>query len=61
MVFSVSAVALASLVFLLRWRQFSAKVIALYMLVACQLGIMYLFVFHAYQYLTVAEFLLLRY
>ncbi len=25
---------------------------------ACQLGIMYLFVFHAYQYLTVAEFLL---
>ncbi|MEY0976971.1 carboxylate/amino acid/amine transporter [Providencia rettgeri] len=54
-------VALASLVFLpfLRWRQFSAKVIALYMLVgACQLGIMYLFVFHAYQYLTVAEFLL---
>lgn len=54
-------VALASLVFLpfLRWCQFSAKVIALYMLVgACQLGIMYLFVFHAYQYLTVAEFLL---
>ena len=54
-------VALASLVFLpfLRWRQFSAKVISLYMLVgACQLGIMYLFVFHAYQYLTVAEFLL---
>lgn len=25
---------------------------------ACQLGIMYLFVFHAYNYLTVAEFLL---
>lgn len=54
-------VALASLVFLpfLRWRQFSVKVIALYMAVgACQLGVMYLFVFHAYQYLTVAEFLL---
>ncbi|WP_374447214.1 carboxylate/amino acid/amine transporter [Providencia sp.] len=54
-------VGLASLVFLpfLHWRQFSAKVISLYMLVgACQLGIMYLFVFHAYQYLTVAEFLL---
>ncbi|HEM8294626.1 TPA: DMT family transporter [Providencia stuartii] len=54
-------VGLASLVFLpfLRWRQFGAKVISLYMLVgACQLGIMYLFVFHAYQYLTVAEFLL---
>ncbi|HEC8348618.1 TPA: DMT family transporter [Providencia rettgeri] len=54
-------VALASLVFLpfLRWRQFSLKVIALYMAVgACQLGVMYLFVFHAYQYLTVAEFLL---
>lgn len=54
-------VALASLVFLpfLRWRQFSAKVIALYMAIgACQLGVMYLFVFHAYQYLTVAEFLL---
>lgn len=54
-------VGLASLVFLpfLRWRRFSAKVISLYMLVgACQLGIMYLFVFHAYQYLTVAEFLL---
>ncbi|EKT53082.1 carboxylate/amino acid/amine transporter [Providencia sneebia] len=54
-------VSLAALVFLpfLRWRGFSAKVIALYMLVgACQLGIMYLFVFQAYQYLTVAEFLL---
>ncbi|ELU1438959.1 DMT family transporter [Providencia rettgeri] len=54
-------VALASLVFLpfLRWRQFSLKVIALYMAVgACQLGVMYLFVFHAYQYLMVAEFLL---
>ncbi|HEM8141001.1 TPA: DMT family transporter [Providencia rettgeri] len=54
-------VALASLVFLpfLRWHQFSLKVIALYMAVgACQLGVMYLFVFHAYQYLTVAEFLL---
>ncbi|MCW2256458.1 carboxylate/amino acid/amine transporter [Providencia alcalifaciens] len=54
-------VSLAALVFLpfLRWRGFSAKVIILYMLVgACQLGIMYLFVFQAYQYLTVAEFLL---
>ncbi|EKT52923.1 carboxylate/amino acid/amine transporter [Providencia burhodogranariea] len=54
-------VSLAALVFLpfLRWRGFSAKVIMLYMLVgACQLGIMYLFVFQAYQYLTVAEFLL---
>ncbi len=54
-------VSLAAFVFLpfLRWRNFSAKVIMLYMLVgACQLGIMYLFVFHAYQYLTVAEFLL---
>lgn len=54
-------VSLAALVFLpfLRWRGFGAKVIILYMLVgACQLGIMYLFVFQAYQYLTVAEFLL---
>ncbi len=54
-------VSLAALVFLpfLRWRGISTKVIALYMLVgACQLGIMYLFVFQAYNYLTVAEFLL---
>lgn len=54
-------VSLAALVFLpfLRWRGISTKVIALYMLVgACQLGIMYLFVFQAYNYLSVAEFLL---
>ncbi|KPD03667.1 carboxylate/amino acid/amine transporter [Moellerella wisconsensis] len=54
-------VGLAALVFLpfLRWRGIAFKVIALYMLVgACQLGIMYLFVFQAYNYLSVAEFLL---
>ncbi|MEQ2024335.1 carboxylate/amino acid/amine transporter [Xenorhabdus szentirmaii] len=54
-------VALAAMVFLpfLRWRGLSLKVIALYMTVgACQLGVMYLFVFHSYHYLTVAEFLL---
>jgi carboxylate/amino acid/amine transporter len=54
-------VSLAALVFLpfLRWNGIRFKVILLYMLVgACQLGIMYLFVFHAYNYLTVAEFLL---
>lgn len=54
-------VSLAALVFLpfLRWRGIAPKVILMYMAVgACQLGIMYLFVFHAYNYLTVAEFLL---
>ncbi|MCO8052388.1 MULTISPECIES: carboxylate/amino acid/amine transporter [Proteus] len=54
-------VSLAALVFLpfLRWKGIRFKVILLYMSVgACQLGIMYLFVFHAYNYLTVAEFLL---
>ncbi|WP_100158014.1 carboxylate/amino acid/amine transporter [Proteus columbae] len=54
-------VSLAALVFLpfLRWKGIRGKVILLYMSVgACQLGIMYLFVFHAYNYLTVAEFLL---
>ena len=50
-------VSLAALVFLpfLRWRGIAPKVILMYMAVgACQLGIMYLFVFHAYNYLTVA-------
>lgn len=54
-------VSLAALIFLpfLRWRGIAPKVILLYMAVgACQLGIMYLFVFHAYNYLAVAEFLL---
>jgi carboxylate/amino acid/amine transporter len=54
-------IGLAALVFLpfLRWRNIRAKVILLYMLVgACQLGIMYLFSFRAYLYLTVPEFLL---
>lgn len=54
-------VGLAALVFLpfLRWRNIKAKVILLYMVVgACQLGIMYLFSFRAFMYLTVAEFLL---
>ncbi|AHG20488.1 membrane protein [Chania multitudinisentens RB-25] len=54
-------VGLAALVFLpfLRWRNIGLKVILLYMLVgACQLGIMYLFIFRAYLYLTVQEFLL---
>ncbi|HGJ5884738.1 carboxylate/amino acid/amine transporter [Arsenophonus sp.] len=54
-------VALATMVFLpfLRWRGLSLKIILLYMLVgAFQLGIMYLFVFHAYNYLSVVEFLL---
>lgn len=54
-------VALAALVFLpfLRWRGLSLKIILLYMLVGVfQLGIMYLFVFQAYNYLTVVEFLL---
>jgi len=54
-------IGLAALVFLpfLRWRNIKPKVILMYMLVgACQLGIMYLFSFRAYMYLTVPEFLL---
>jgi carboxylate/amino acid/amine transporter len=54
-------VGLAALVFLpfLRLRGQTLKTIALYMLVgAMQLGIMYLFSFRAYLYLTVSEFLL---
>lgn len=54
-------VGLAALVFLpfLRPRGQTLKTIALYMLVgALQLGIMYLFSFRAYLYLTVSEFLL---
>ncbi|HCC10011.1 MAG TPA: EamA family transporter, partial [Atlantibacter hermannii] len=54
-------VGLAALVFLpfLRFRGLKPKVIALYMLVgALQLGVMYLFSFRAYLYLTVSEFLL---
>ncbi|MCV9879058.1 carboxylate/amino acid/amine transporter [Brenneria izbisi] len=54
-------VGLAALVFLpfLRWRGYAPRVLFLYLLVgACQLGIMYLFVFQAYLYLTVPEFLL---
>ncbi|MEO3741638.1 carboxylate/amino acid/amine transporter [Kosakonia oryzendophytica] len=54
-------VGLAALVFLpfLRARGHSLKTLGLYMLVgALQLGIMYLFSFQAYLYLTVSEFLL---
>jgi len=54
-------VGLAALVFLpfLRMRGHNLKTIGLYMLVgAMQLGIMYLFSFQAYLYLTVSEFLL---
>ncbi|QOV64287.1 carboxylate/amino acid/amine transporter [Kosakonia pseudosacchari] len=54
-------VGLAALVFLpfLRTRGHNLKTIGLYMLVgALQLGIMYLFSFQAYLYLTVSEFLL---
>lgn len=54
-------VGLAALVFLpfLRTRGQSLKTIVLYMLVgAMQLGIMYLFSFRAYVYLSVSEFLL---
>jgi len=54
-------VGLAALVFLpfLRTRGLPFKTIGLYMLVgALQLGIMYLFSFRAYLYLTVSEFLL---
>ncbi|NKI74523.1 DMT family transporter [Dickeya sp. CFBP 2040] len=52
---------LAALVFLpfLRWRGYSPNVLGLYLLVgALQLGIMYLFMFRAYLYLTVPEFVL---
>lgn len=43
----------------LRWRGLSLKIILLYMLVAAfQLGIMYLFVFQAYNDLIVVGFLL---
>ena len=54
-------VGLAALVFLpfLRTRGQSIKTLSLYMLVgALQLGVMYLFSFRAYLYLTVSEFLL---
>ncbi|MEB6334493.1 carboxylate/amino acid/amine transporter [Serratia rhizosphaerae] len=54
-------IGLAAVVFLpfLRWRNIKGRVILLYMLVgACQLGIMYLFSFRAFLYLTVPEFLL---
>lgn len=54
-------IGLAALVFLpfLRWRNIRPRVILLYMIVgAFQLGIMYLFSFRAYMYLTVPEFLL---
>ncbi|WP_437888020.1 carboxylate/amino acid/amine transporter [Phytobacter sp. V91] len=54
-------VGLAALVFLpfLRTRGLPFKTLGLYMLVgALQLGIMYLFSFRAYLYLTVSEFLL---
>jgi drug/metabolite transporter (DMT)-like permease len=59
--FSVLMRGLAALVFLpfLRTRGQSLKTILLYMLVgAMQLGIMYLFSFRAYVYLSVSEFLL---
>lgn len=52
---------LAALVFLpfLRWRGYAPRQLLGYMLVgACQLGIMYLFSYQAYLYLTVQEFLL---
>ncbi|WP_054181016.1 carboxylate/amino acid/amine transporter [Trabulsiella odontotermitis] len=54
-------IGLAALVFIpfLRLRGQTLKTIALYMLVgAMQLGVMYLFSFRAYLYLTVSEFLL---
>ncbi|MDC6108384.1 carboxylate/amino acid/amine transporter [Serratia rubidaea] len=54
-------IGLAAVVFLpfLRWHNIKGRVILLYMLVgACQLGIMYLFSFRAFLYLTVPEFLL---
>ncbi len=54
-------VGLAALIFLpfLRWRGYAPRALLLYLLVgACQLGIMYLFAFQAYLYLTVPEFLL---
>ncbi|TCV95640.1 carboxylate/amino acid/amine transporter [Biostraticola tofi] len=52
---------LAALVFLpfLRWRGYTARQLLWYMAMgACQLGIMYLFSYRAYLYLTVPEFLL---
>ncbi|MFP9458993.1 carboxylate/amino acid/amine transporter [Pectobacterium brasiliense] len=56
--FRLTAAAVVFLPFL-RLRGYTPRVILLYMLVgACQLGIMYLFVFQAYLYLTVPEFLL---
>ncbi|QIX95614.1 MULTISPECIES: carboxylate/amino acid/amine transporter [Cedecea] len=54
-------VGLAALVFLpfLRFKGYRPKTLLLYMLVgALQLGVMYLFSFRAYMYLTVSEFLL---
>lgn len=61
-VFSVLVrLALAALVFLpfLRWRGYRPSTLLLYMLVGMlQLGVMYLLVFQAYLYLSVAEFLL---
>jgi carboxylate/amino acid/amine transporter len=54
-------VGLAALIFLpfLRWKNIHWRVILLYMAVgSIQLGIMYLFIFRAYLYLTVPEFLL---
>ncbi|AKA38517.1 carboxylate/amino acid/amine transporter [Yersinia ruckeri] len=54
-------IGLAAVVFLpfLRWKNIQRRVIALYMIVgAIQLGIMYLFIFRAYLYLSVPEFLL---
>lgn len=53
--------ALAALVFLpfVRWRGYRARQLLAYMAAgACQLGIMYLFSYQAYLYLTVQEFLL---
>ncbi len=54
-------VSLAFLVFLpfLRWRGVTLRQVLLYMLVgACQLGLMYLFYYPSFQYLSVAEVLL---
>ncbi|MBP2169226.1 carboxylate/amino acid/amine transporter [Erwinia toletana] len=54
-------VGLAALVFLpfLRWRGYKLSTLLLYMVAgAMQLGIMYLFSFQAYIYLSVSEFLL---
>ncbi|MDN6633709.1 MAG: DMT family transporter, partial [Enterobacterales bacterium] len=54
-------VALAALVFLpfLRWRGVQAKQALLYMVLgACQLGVMYLFYYQSFLYLSVPEVLL---